>query len=85
MFFWELPIWKGTHCEQELEVRSATQGVRGPNFFLHPSGEAGRWQIGLLFHLHFYSNQVLFSVPDILSPVDQGLYSTASSAFPQTF
>lgn len=43
MSFWGQPICKGTHCEQELEVRSATQGVRGPDFSLHPSEEAGRW------------------------------------------
>lgn len=52
-----------THCEQELEVRSATHDVRGPNFSLHPSGKAGRWQTGLLLHLHLYSNQGMFSVP----------------------
>lgn len=68
MFFWELPIWKGTCCGQELKVRSATQGVRGPNFSLHASGEAGRWQTGLLFHLHLYSNQGMFSVPAVLKP-----------------
>lgn len=57
-----------THCEQELEVRSATHDVRGPNFSLHPSGKAGRWQTGLLFYLHLYSNQGMFSVPDVLKP-----------------
>lgn len=71
------------HCEQEVEVRSSTRGVRGPNFPLHPSEEAGRWPTGLLFYLQLYSNQGMYSVPDSLKPNHSEGFTQQHLLFPR--
>lgn len=53
--------------------------MRGPDFSLHPSEEAGRWQNGLLVHLHLYSNGGTFGMPDVSE--SNGLRASLNSTY----